>query len=343
MRYFYPGALHIHTINSDGTGDIEQISKAAKKAGLSWIIITDHNDFSCEEGFYNGVCVIKGEEISPKGENHYLALGINEYIPSDTNPAVNVENVRKQGGFGFVAHPDESKSRKNSHSPINWVDKNVVGDGIEIWNAMSDWADFFNDNNIFSTAYSFLFRRFLIRGANPKTLKWWDDLNNVTEDIVPGVGGCDAHAFKFLKYFTVFSYEYMFKTVLNVIETNKELTGDFNFCKNQILNSLRTGKNIVVNARVCKENNFPVFYVKNEDKIAYPGDKINLDEKTFIATKFPQKSRIRLYCNGKLIKKFFSDAIEFKVEQPGKYRLEAFHGKIPFFYTNPVCITSSCS
>ena len=71
-KYNSIGAIHIHSVYSDGTGNIDLISKAAKKAGLDWIIVTDHNSFDIEEGIYNGVYVIKGEEISPKNENHYL-------------------------------------------------------------------------------------------------------------------------------------------------------------------------------------------------------------------------------------------------------------------------------
>ena len=68
----YKGAIHIHSLFSDGSGNIETITRAAKKAGLKWIIITDHNNMDIEEGIINDICVIKGEEISPKKENHYL-------------------------------------------------------------------------------------------------------------------------------------------------------------------------------------------------------------------------------------------------------------------------------
>ena len=33
--YYYPGAIHIHTKFSDGSGDIQQITRAAKKNGLN--------------------------------------------------------------------------------------------------------------------------------------------------------------------------------------------------------------------------------------------------------------------------------------------------------------------
>ena len=39
----YCGAIHIHSLFSDGTGDLNTIVKAAKKSGLDWIIVTDHN------------------------------------------------------------------------------------------------------------------------------------------------------------------------------------------------------------------------------------------------------------------------------------------------------------
>jgi predicted metal-dependent phosphoesterase TrpH len=42
MRY-YPGALHMHTIYSDGTGTVEHVARCARDAGLRWIIITDHD------------------------------------------------------------------------------------------------------------------------------------------------------------------------------------------------------------------------------------------------------------------------------------------------------------
>ena len=56
-KYQYKGAIHIHSLNSDGSGDIETITRAAQKAGLSWIILTDHNYFDTEEGLYNDVYV----------------------------------------------------------------------------------------------------------------------------------------------------------------------------------------------------------------------------------------------------------------------------------------------
>ena len=38
------GAYHIHSRRSDGSGDIDAIAAAAARAGLQFIIVTDHGD-----------------------------------------------------------------------------------------------------------------------------------------------------------------------------------------------------------------------------------------------------------------------------------------------------------
>ena len=41
--YEYVGAIHIHSVYSDGTGKIEEIAKAAYDSDLDFIMMTDHN------------------------------------------------------------------------------------------------------------------------------------------------------------------------------------------------------------------------------------------------------------------------------------------------------------
>jgi hypothetical protein len=38
------GAYHIHSARSDGTGTIDEIAAAAARAGLQFVILTDHGD-----------------------------------------------------------------------------------------------------------------------------------------------------------------------------------------------------------------------------------------------------------------------------------------------------------
>jgi predicted metal-dependent phosphoesterase TrpH len=109
MVHIYPGAIHIHTTYSDGTSDISQVVRAAKKAGLKWIVVTDHNNMDGlgHEGFHDGVAVIVGEEISLILPIIILLWILKTLISHEQTPADYVNEVKKQGGFGFIAHPDE--------------------------------------------------------------------------------------------------------------------------------------------------------------------------------------------------------------------------------------------
>lgn len=317
----YSGAIHIHTNFSDGSGDINEISMAAKKAGLDWIIITDHNSLDIEEGFYNGVCVIKGEEISPQNSNHYLAFDINKNICPHSDPNVYIEKVRKQGGFGFAAHPDESDNRKNKAKPIKWTDKSIIPDGIEIWNWFSDWADNYDETNIFTIAYGYLFRHRLVKGPHIETLKWWDELNSKSEKLIPAIAGVDAHALKIFKYIvpvTVFSYECSFKTLTNVITLRTPLPHSFDGRKKVILQAIKDGNNIIVNRHI--KNAIPQIFLSGEH--------------IFVRLSF--NAQIRLIYNGMLIFTKNAKSIEFYAQTKGSYRVEIFLNNKPWVYSNPI-------
>ena len=384
--YRSSGVIHVHSLFSDGTGDVKKISHAAKKAGLDWVIITDHNSMDIQEGFYDGVCVIRGEEISPQGENHYLALGIKECI-EPKSPHEFIEDVRRQGGFGFAAHPDEGvgvndnstlevprqpirggneeihpspyplpqgarencmleaprqpepSCRKNKHKPIRWLDKNIIPDGIEIWNWFSEWADNLNDRTIFHLAYAYFFRHKLVKKPNQVTLSWWDELNNLTEKIVPAIGGVDAHALRVTNYIvpvTIFPYEEMFKTITNVITTDEPLSEDFERRKSQILAALRSGNNIIVNRKVDKC--IPKIGIKKKPNSCRCKNIINLDSEPILEVETNKKCKIRVLHNGKEIKCVLSKSLELTLDKIGKYRVEILQGNRGFTYSNPICV-----
>lgn len=321
--FYYLGAIHIHTKLSDGTEDINSISKAAKRAGLNWIIITDHNNFDIEEGFYNGVCVIKGEEISPCASNHYIALGIKNLINPSENTQNFVEEVRKQEGFGFAAHPDEADNRKNKAQPIKWTDKSVIPDGIEIWNWFSDWADNYDESNIFRIAYSYFFRHKLIHGPRKETLKWWDELNSNSEDIIPAIIGVDAHALKISKYIfpiKIFPYNVCFETLTNIIPLENKLPEDFEQQKKIILESIKSSNNIMINRHIKKE--IPLIYVKDKS----------------IIVKISTNAQIKIIQNGVLIHSEINKSLKFPIQEKIKYRIEIYLKNQPWIFSNPIIL-----
>ena len=337
--YFYPGAIHIHSKFSDGTGDIFKISRAAKKAGLFWIIVTDHNCIDIEEGIYNDVFVIKGEEISPETENHYLAFGIDRPILPSDSPHEYVEKVRSHGGFGFAAHPDEAEKRKNKAKPLKWTDKSVEVDGIEIWNWFSDWADNYDESNIFTLAKAYFLCHNLIKGPHAETLKWWDELNLKRENIVPAIGGADAHALRVTKYLIplkVFPYSLCFKTLTNVITLQKPLSKDFDEVKRAVLDSIKRGNNLIINRKYSKTSQFPLFQAVNESNAVNAGGEIELSENSYLHIKLPQKADIKILKDGMPFYSENSKKIILKLDRRGKYRFEAYFKNNPWIFSNPI-------
>lgn len=325
MKHISKGAFHLHSLYSDGTGTIKEIAQEAKKAGLNWIVITDHNTLAGlknnEEGWHEDVAVIIGNEISPEKSNHYLTAGLNQEIPIDLSPNEVIKKVKSLGGIGFIAHPDESLTRKCKYPPLRWDDWTMKGfDGIEIWNYMSDWTDNYNPSTYI---YCALARHHIIKGPTPNTMKWWDKINNETSEIIAAIGGLDTHAFDF-GFFKVFPYHDTFKTITNYLFLDKKLSSDFNEAKKQILTALKTGNNIIVNRIWNKNADDELKFCINDSKKL----KINL----------PQKAKIKLFKNGELILEKTAKTLEAEGLSPGKYRFEAYYRNKPWIFSNPVII-----
>lgn len=321
MKYKSKGAIHLHTTCSDGTGSLKEVVKAAKRAGLEWIIITDHNNLAClsEEGWHEGIAVIVGEEISPDLGNHYLAFDIKQEIPDSLSPRESIEEVNRQGGFGFVAHPDENIKRKNIFRPLRWADWELRGfQGLEIWNYMSDWVDKYDTER---AAYGYFFKNQILTGPTENVLQWWDKLNSETEEVVPAIGSLDSHAIK-CSCLKIFPYYDMFKTITNYIYTEEKLSSDFQTAKRQVYDAIRRGDNLIVNRIWSKKS-----------------DEINICvENHALTVKLPKFANIRVIHNGQLIREVAASAFYMGELKSGKYRVEVYYKNHPWIFSNPIIV-----
>jgi len=132
------GAVHVHTTRSDGSGTVDEVAAAAARAGLRFVVVTDHGDGTrppLGPAYRSGVLVIDGVEISTT-HGHYLAFGLGQAPYRLAGDAADVvEDVRRLGGFGVVAHPDSPKPA------LSWRDWEAPVDGIEWFNLDSAWRD----------------------------------------------------------------------------------------------------------------------------------------------------------------------------------------------------------
>lgn len=132
------GAYHIHTTRSDGGGDKRGVAAAAHRAGLQFAIFADHGDATRQPDppeYIDGVLCIDGVEISTNS-GHYVAFDMPASpYPLGGDAAAVVEDVRRLGGFGVVAHPDSAKP------DLAWGDWTAPIDGIEWLSIDSEWRD----------------------------------------------------------------------------------------------------------------------------------------------------------------------------------------------------------
>lgn len=341
MKHNYLGALHIHSTYSDGTKSVDYIIKQAAKAGLKWIIITDHNtlEHSKHEGFHNGVCVITGSEITPKTANHLLSFDIKEKINEEMGERNYIDEVHKQNGFCFVAHPDESINRDNKQKPLRWNDWSIdTFDGLEIWNYLTDWTDNYSINKC--KLWQYLNRHKMAKGPTKNVLAWWDRLNNKKENIVPAFGGLDAHSFKIGRHgflVKISDYYDFFKSLNNIVSLDEPLSTDFQTAKKQILNAIKNGNNILVNRRISNNQNIE-FYVEDKENKTFAGETTKLDKYTTIIAKLPKKATLRLLHNGIIVYENETKVLKYDSPAIGKYRIEVYYKGHPYIFSNPIKI-----
>ena len=191
QRRTIAGAYHIHSTRSDGSGDKDAIAAAAARAGLTFIILTDHGDGMRPPdppAYLHGVLCIDGVEISTNG-GHYVALGMAPApYPLGGEPSAVVEDVRRLGGFGIAAHPDSPRPQ------LAWRDWTADIDGIEWLSADTEWR---NESRpaLVRALFNYAWRQgpalASLLDRPSETLERWDTL--AAHRPVVGLAGHDAH------------------------------------------------------------------------------------------------------------------------------------------------------
>jgi hypothetical protein len=244
------GAYHVHSTRSDGAGSKDAIAAAASRAGLAFVILTDHGDGMRPPDppeYLHGVLCVDAVEISTTG-GHYVALHLNPApYPLGGEPSAVVEDVHRLGGFGIAAHPDSPRAE------LAWGDWSAPMDGIEWLSADSEWRDE-NRTTIARVLLSYPFRpapalaSMLDRPV--ATLRRWDALA-ATRPVV-GLAAHDAHGgigrgieeggVRRRALGGIPSYEASFRTFSNRVILDAPLTGDAHDDAHRILDAIEHGR-----------------------------------------------------------------------------------------------------
>lgn len=328
-------ALHIHSVYSDGNGTHTEIGKAALKAGVDALIVTDHNIWveGSEKYFQEGrkkVLMLIGEEIHDPtlvdGCNHMLIFGADrELSPYNKDPQQLINQATRNGGLTFIAHPIEDELLRFGEKAFSWNDWEINNfTGIELWNQMSEFK---SRSTSFGKAFLHAISpRYLSQGPLTRTLSLWDSLLSQGKQIVI-VGGVDAHEIKKrlgpIKL-TLFPYDFQFRSLNTHLLTPTSLSGNLADDKRMILDALRSGHTFVAYDLPYPTRGFR-FAADNRSGEFIMGDKVSAQGGLTFQVRLPIRSHCRLVKDGKVIKETFDrEVLTHITSDRGVYRSEVY-------------------
>ncbi|MGD1997246.1 MAG: CehA/McbA family metallohydrolase [Anaerolineae bacterium] len=331
------GNPHVHTVYSDGTGVHRQVAEAAARAGLDYVIVTDHNVWvDGVEGYYDGVLLLVGEEVHhvrriPQA-NHLLIYGAeSELVTHSWDPQHLIEEVSARGGFSFLAHPFEKGSPVDVDlDAIPWEDWEVEGyAGLEIWNAMSEFKGRLR-NKLAALVYT-LAPGLGLSGPYRATLHRWDELLAADRKLT-AIGGADAHANSYqmgsLRR-VVFPYERLFRWINTHLLIERPLSGDLERDRRLIYDALRAGRTWVGYDRPASTGGFR-FQARSGANAVTIGGELTRAGAVILEIETPSRGSIRLLHDGRMVARARGTELRFTTAERGVYRVEvlrSFRGR----------------
>ena len=344
----YVGVLHIHSIFSDGSGEVKEIAETADESGLDFLIVTDHNTLRAlsegYEGWYGKSLLLVGCEINDKeNRNHLLAFGIEETISTRLPAKKYVKDVKDLGGISFLAHPHEKRQSLEKHPPYPWTEWDSEDfTGIEIWNHMSQWMEGLTEQNKYNY---FLHPLRSVTNPPKETLEVWDELSQKRR--VVGIGGIDAHAHKvnLLGFFEVevFPYKVLFKSVRTHVLVDKKIEPssdkkNINAAKKSIYQAMENGHCFISNYYHGDASGFR-FSAEVGKNVYLMGDSIPDKKKIKFKVDLPESGGIvKLLKNGQIIDVQEGRDAEFITNEIGAFRVEVYKNDLPWIFSNHIRI-----
>ena len=319
--------VHLHSRYSDGTGTVPQIARAARRAGAEVVILTDHNTLEArergEERWHGPVLLLVGEEVSPKGQDHYLAFGVDEVVPwRDVSAEDICRAVRDMGGFGFAAHPYSSGSKrfKRGGIPFHGLQCEALH-GLELWSFATDTGEGL-------TSIAAMLRFIAMPGRvldHPpeENVRGWDRL--CAERRTVAIGGVDAHQFGIkVGRFTplrLMSYRRSFRHIRTHVLVEEEMSGDVERDKELVFSALRAGRCYIAVDSVSPARGFR-FWAERPNGRLEMGQEGDAAGWTLHAS-LPRPGRLRLLRDGHEVASLDAPALVRPAEGQGVYRVEA--------------------
>jgi hypothetical protein len=326
------GAFHVHTDRSDGSGSVDDVAAAAARAGLHFVLLTDHGDGmrrNAAPEYRSGVLMIDGVEISTTG-GHYAAFDMPPSpYPLGGDAQDVVEDVARLGGFGVAAHADSPKR------DLRWKGRVDGVDAVEWLNLDTVWRRATRSQVArASVAYWFRPPEALALAMTPTaaTFDWIDAI--ARERRVVAFAAADAHGT------FVSSYEPCFKTMTTRVELAAPLRGHALEDARSIAAALRAGHHYSVVDGLAQHGGFE-FIARTRDGTVGQGDELPAGTAATLEARIAAShgSSLLLLRNGAIVRRTASNTLTYETDgMPGTYRVEARIDDVPWVVSNSIFV-----
>ncbi len=345
------GAYHIHTDRSDGTGTPDDIAAAAARAGLQFVILTDHgNAMRAPDApvYRHGVLCIDAVEVSTFG-GHIVGLGLPDASPYPLAGESRdvIEDIRRMGGKAVIAHPD------SPDPDLRWRAGNTPYDGIEWINADSEWRDESAVRLLGVAARSFMRPAESIASlfGRPRTLDRWDAAARTRP--IFGLAAVDSHARIGLRekeeprQRTALrwpSHEAMFRTLAQSVVLDAPLSGDARTDADRLIAAVVAGRSFSI-VRAFGGPAHLAFEAQQGSAVTPMGGLLtDFQAETTFRAHVPQApgAALRLLHNGRQVAAGMGMIAFATRPAPGTYRVEATlpgHAA-PWIVSNPILVVA---
>ena len=336
------GALHVHTTLSDGTGSPEQVVRAGREAGLSFLVITDHNTNRAArslEGYSGETLVLVGAELSTH-QGHLLGLGMRpSTFPFAPDALDALDDIRYLGGTAFAAHPASPRDE------LAWSGWELEGPwGLEVLNMDSLWRRASWPTLLGGlVAYPFDPVYALASGLDrpAAALARWDTL--LARRDVAGLAGVDAHGslIRWPEYLPELpSYGSLFRVLRTYVVLDAPLSKNAVRDAHAVRAALAQGRSYMAMEAIAPAGGF-FFHAARGDRTWGMGDTIAPAPDLLLRAggRLPRGARIELYRDGKRVAEG-DGALEFPARIPGAYRVETYLAgwDVPWVLSNPIYV-----
>ncbi|MBI2884934.1 MAG: CehA/McbA family metallohydrolase [Candidatus Omnitrophica bacterium] len=327
----HPGVIHVHTTYShDADGTLADVARVANAEGLHYVITTEHNNLRSlregNQGWHGMTLILVGEEVSTR-DGHVLALNVQEEIDRDQPTQAILDEIARQGGLSFLAHPYFKKHR--------WKNWSVQGfTGIEGYNTTHDAFD----ENLLRVALwgltvspHTLYLSLVDRPYDP--LDRWDALVRRHGRVV-GIGSSDAHEVRLLGVKFV-PYEVLFK----LVRTHLLVPAGAALSPAAVYEALRAGHAYFSLDLLADATGFTFMADDGQQVFGVMGDEIELADPMQLTVILPASAHLALFKDGSVTATSVGRVWHIRVSEPGSYRVEASLNGKPWIFSNPIYVS----